>query len=495
MKIIRKTPMKVFIMLVTCLLLVSFSSSNEKSFEAVKIIKIAGDESFPPYEFLEENGSYRGFNVDIMNAIAVETGVHIEIIPMEWQEALNALGNGRVDAIQGMTKSQSREEFYMFSQEIVTNSQVIFVLKDTVTISSEKDLGGHTVALQKGDISWEKLKNIPNINIVFTENQNQAMNFLLQGKADAFVGNRLVGLYNLQKANKSNNVKIVGEPLNVSQYCSAVLIGNSDILEVLNSGIEKIKSNGTYEKIYFKWFGESFNNNSKEYRKFIFIGLFIVMLLLVLIIAYALINRSLKRAIDERTSEIAATNEKLEGMNELLVNEINERKKVEDMAWHQAHFDYLTDLPNRRLFIKKLNNAIEKSKLNDEKIAVLFVDLDDFKHVNDSLGHQCGDDLLIKFAERLLEVCNPYTIVSRFGGDEFTIMLENINNPSEAYKLVERLTESLNRPFIIDNNIVTQYASIGVSIYPESGEDADALLNSADNMMYEIKAKNKRSRK
>lgn len=492
MRIIKKNLVKVFLILFTCLILTSFTIDSTTSPSTVKIIKVAGDKSFPPYEFLEENGIYRGFNVDIMNAIAVETGVHIEIIPMEWQEALDALANGEVDAIQGMTKSKSREVIYKFSEEIVINSQVIFVLKDTETISELKDLQGHTVAVQKGDVTWEILDNIPNINIVFTENQAQAMKLLLDNAVDSFVGNRLVGLYNLQKNKISDKVKIVGEPLNVNEYCNAVLEGNSELIEVFNNGIEEIKENGVYEKIYFKWFGESFNNSGKPYKEFIIIFLVTVTLLVLMIIAYALINNGLKKAIDERTSEIAATNEKLENTNQLLTKEINEREKAEGLVWHQAHFDYLTDLPNRRLFIKKLNTAIEDSKINKKKIAVLFIDLDDFKLVNDSFGHQSGDDLLIKFAERLLCISGPNAVVSRFGGDEFTILLEDLKDTPRAEELVQKLTEAMEKPFNISNRSIYQYASIGVSLYPESGQDADALLNSADNMMYEVKEKHKK---
>lgn len=495
MKFIKNTLVKIFLILAACLFLVSFSIENKTTSETVKVIKVAGDESFPPYEFLESNGIYRGFNVDIMNAIAVETGVHIEIIPMEWQEALNALGDGEVDAIQGMTKSLNREKVYLFSDDIVTNSQVIFVLNNTETISDVSDLQGHTVAIQKGDITMEKLNNVPNIKIVFTENQSQAMNLLLEGKVDSFIGNRLVGLYNLQKTKMSENVKIVGEPLNVSQYCSAALKGNDGILNVLNKGIKAIKNNGTYEKIYSKWFGESFHNRAKMHKKYLVIFLIGAALLIVLIVIYALINKGLKRAIDERTSELAVANEKLESINQLLVKEIDERKKVEDLVWHQAHFDYLTGLPNRRLFIDKLDKAIRKAKYLNRKVAVFFIDLDNFKDVNDRLGHEYGDNLLKRFGERLLEVCGSAVIVSRFGGDEFTIVLENIKHIREVNNLLQKLNESMKEPYIINKHSINQYASIGVSIYPESGKDADALLNSADYMMYEVKEKGKKGNK
>lgn len=495
MRVLKKIIPRVLMALLICAIILPLSLSNQASTPIVeKIIKIAGDKSFPPYEFIEGNGIYRGFNVDIMNAVAVETGVHFEIIPMEWKDALDALEKGEVDAIQGMTKSDEREKIYSFTEEILINSQVIFVPKAFETISDKNDLSGHVVVVQKGDISYEAIKNIANIQIVFADNQIDAMKLLLEGKVDAFVGNRLVGRYNIQKLRASNKVKIVGTAIRESEYGPAVIKGNTEVLQVFDRGIKKIKDNGTYEKIYYKWFGESFYDVERIYGKYIIIPIGIVVFLSIIIFVYVWINRKLKKGIEERTAAIEAAKRELEEVNKHLLNEIRERKKVEDLVWHQAHYDYLTDLPNRRLFIKKLIDAIDRASTEKALLAVLFLDLDDFKNINDNYGHQSGDELLVKFSEKLLEYCGPNTVVSRFGGDEFTILLEDISDVAEVYSFVEKLNKSFEKSLKVNGIDIKLYASIGVSIYPENGRDADELLNKADNMMYITKQNNKQAR-
>lgn len=113
------------------------------------MIRVAGDNNFPPFEYLSDSGVYTGFNVDIMNAVSIETGIRFEYYPMPWNEAVQAMRSGKVDAIQGMKYNQEREEIYDFSAPYFTSSQGIFVLKDNMYIRKIEDLKGRKVAVQK----------------------------------------------------------------------------------------------------------------------------------------------------------------------------------------------------------------------------------------------------------------------------------------------------------------------------------------------------------
>ncbi|NLK45009.1 MAG: transporter substrate-binding domain-containing protein [Tissierellia bacterium] len=299
------------ILSILTIIIILFTSSSSRANAHKRVIKIGGDNNYPPYEFTDEDGNFRGFNVDMMRAIGIELGLEIELIPMSWQEAMEALERGEVDAIQGMTKSKIREEKFDFTLPLVTNSQAIFVLKDTNYISSIEDLKGRKASFQEGDISYELSLEVKNIIHYIRTNQEEAIDLLLDGQVDAFIGNRLTGIYYLQKEGNFDKVKIVGEPMHETEYCVSVLKGNSQLLELFNSGIEAIKKNGTYDKIYKKWFGETFNDKTKYFQNLLYVS--ITILLIVSIIAFLNLywNKNLKKKVTERTEELNILNKEL----------------------------------------------------------------------------------------------------------------------------------------------------------------------------------------
>lgn len=241
-----------------------------------KVVTIGGDENYPPYEYVDRDGDYKGFNVDVMKAIANAEGIDIRLKPMEWSEALDALDAGRIDVIQGMSKSIQRNEKFDFSGPLISNSQVIFVRNETTNIVEPKDLAGHTVAIQSGDINSEIVKQIKGIMISPYDNQEQAMDALLLGEVDAFVGNKLTGTFVLQNMRQYNRVKIVGEPLSVTSYCSAVKNGNAQLLTLLNKGLDTIKEDGTYDLLYDKWFGKAISYDGLERSRLMILGIFLL---------------------------------------------------------------------------------------------------------------------------------------------------------------------------------------------------------------------------
>ena len=172
-----------------------------------------------------------------------------------------------------------------------------------------------------------------------------------------------------------------------------------------------------------------------------------------------------------------------------IYTDISERIKQEEIVKYQAYYDQLTNLPNRRIFMERLEVAIGIAKEQNKMIAVLFIDLDKFKNINDSFGHNIGDKLLIAVGCRLTNSVKSGDLVARMGGDEFIIMLENIESKDIAFNIIRRIHESFGSPFIIDGNEINISASIGTSFYPCDGEDGEALLIKSDNRMYLEKSK------
>ncbi|QYG09040.1 bifunctional diguanylate cyclase/phosphodiesterase [Janthinobacterium sp. PAMC25594] len=186
-----------------------------------------------------------------------------------------------------------------------------------------------------------------------------------------------------------------------------------------------------------------------------------------------------------------------------LVRDISERKRTEEQIRRLAYCDSLTGIPNRQAFLETLERELLRSKEHDKKFAVLFMDLDAFKRINDTLGHDVGDHLLKVVSERLRETIRPSDLVlraehefeasfggsnlARLGGDEFTILIPDLERVEDALNVAHRVKEAMRRPFMIEAHEIFVTASIGISLYPEDGEDCNSLLKYADTAMYHAK--------
>ena len=171
-----------------------------------------------------------------------------------------------------------------------------------------------------------------------------------------------------------------------------------------------------------------------------------------------------------------------------VARDITDRKRAEEVISYQAYHDILTDLPNRMLFKDRLGLAVIQAKRKLTELAVMFVDLDRFKLVNDTLGHVKGDELLQQAALRLKECLRKGDTLARQGGDEFTIVLPELRDRTDAKVIAEKFLESLQKPFDLDGHQVHISASIGIAVYPSDGESIDELLRHADIAMYQVKA-------
>lgn len=167
--------------------------------------------------------------------------------------------------------------------------------------------------------------------------------------------------------------------------------------------------------------------------------------------------------------------------------DISERKELETQIKHQAYHDTLTGLPNRALFVDSLRSACQRAKRRGSALAVLFLDLDDFKSINDSMGHEAGDRLLAGVAERILACVRPQDTVARLGGDEFTILLDRISSVEDAIEVAQRILRSLQTPIVLPNGKAFAETSIGIAFSRNGEHHAESLLHDADMAMYHSK--------
>jgi diguanylate cyclase (GGDEF)-like protein len=190
-------------------------------------------------------------------------------------------------------------------------------------------------------------------------------------------------------------------------------------------------------------------------------------------------HEELEQRVVERTAELASANSQLQ-------EEVFERMQAEQRIWHVAHHDGLTGLPNRTLLHDRLQQALAQAQRSQHRVAVMFLDLDRFKTVNDTLGHAVGDELLKHVAERLTGVVRAVDTVSRLGGDEFVIVLHEAS-PDDVVQVAEKILGAL-APVSIDGHQLRATPSIGISMFPDDGDEVFALMKNADTAMYHAKA-------
>jgi diguanylate cyclase (GGDEF)-like protein len=171
----------------------------------------------------------------------------------------------------------------------------------------------------------------------------------------------------------------------------------------------------------------------------------------------------------------------------LAIEDITERKKYEEKIQQMAFHDSLTGLPNRKLFSDRLGIVLAQAKRNKKKVGIVMLDLDNFKDVNDTLGHDVGDILLKAVAERLSGTLRKSDTVARFGGDEFVLIFPDMEVIEEAIQVVQKIIDRFHKPFLIDTHQLVVTTSIGIAVYPNDGMDEEILMKNADIAMYQAK--------
>lgn len=463
--------------LIVLCILISYNYGNSKGDKAVEDrdklrIKIAGDNNFPPYEFIDDKGNYKGFNIDIIEALGEAMDVEVQLIPMRWSDAVLALERGQIDAIQGMSKIPAREGKYLFTQSTIVNSSAIFIKKGVDHIKGIEDLKGARIAYQVGDINEDRIRDIPFAIMVPRYSQIEGIQALLDDEADAFIGNKITAIYQLNKMKKADRVKIVGDPIGQTAYGPVVHKDNKEIYELLNIGLDKIKEDGVYDKIYKKWFGDelSFGNFILwAYTKQIIVAVSIVAIIL---LGLSVWNNRLKLEVSKRTKELELANESL--------------KSHQEEIYRLAYFDSNTSLPNRLYFIEELNRSLKELN-DDQKLAVLYLDLDRFKHINDTLGHNIGDEVLRLVGLRLGKIVGRGNLIAKSGGDEFLILIKDIHDQIQAVHIANGIIEDFKRPILANGYKLYLTTSIGIATYPEAGTSSSYLIKNAETALYKAK--------
>lgn len=284
---------------------------------AAETLRVAGDENFPPYEFVDSDGIFKGFNVDLMKAIGLFTDLEFEFLPMPWEEAYASIEAGQADIIQGMKVSEARKLRFAFSTTSVQNTDSIYICSDTKGIKTFSDLAGKRVGVDYGDVRNAFLDTLENVSAISYQNPEKALLSLHRGDVDAMIGNTLVISYFSTRNNIFDEVTVVGKAFNKQNYAIAVAVDSTELLARLNKGIEAVQESGIYDQIYRKWFGVPVSSPTQNIGFVVAVAAGSILVIMSISYIYHRINWRLKAIIAEETAKEKAAMDKLREYDKL----------------------------------------------------------------------------------------------------------------------------------------------------------------------------------
>lgn len=545
---------------------------------------------YPPFEFVED-GERSGMTIELARWMATELGFSARFIDAPFQQAQNAVLDGKAHVLTSLFYSRRREKKFDFTKTIFEVPASIFVRSERTDIKSLQDLNGKLIAMQAGDYAKEFLENHKiSFQAVYTDNFAQATDLVAAQKADAVIGDEQIVWYHIYKNRLTDKIKKVGEPLYTGQNCMAVREGNRILAGVLNKGISLAQKTGTLEKINRKWLGTALGvyRTPPKYLMQIIVAMTAVVALMTMIWFW---NMRLRKLVAKRTEALersenqyrtliqnvnvgvyrttgdpdgrfikfnpalerifgygpeddlasvpvaklyADPRQRAEFLEQIardgtikgkvmemrrkdgthfwvacsataefddkgevkwidgIIEDITKRKEYEDELSYHAYHDPLTGLFNRNALLEKLEESLKNALRYERRLAVLFIDLDHFKLVNDTYGHEYGDEVLRQVAERFKSILRESDLVFRFGGDEFAVVLAGAKS-LEPKPVAEKIIYELSRPYRVDSETIDFIRpSIGIAIFPQHGRDGKTLLRCADKAMYQAKCASKR---
>jgi diguanylate cyclase (GGDEF)-like protein len=433
-------------------------------------IKVGFVKDWPPVEFLNDENQVEGINKDVLDIIAKRAEITFEYMPYDsWQSLSQALDEQVVDLAGGVALTDERLQTFGFSQKFWENPWVILHRKSLGQQNSLRSFYAKKVAIVKGYQIVNKIaKDYPQILLNVVETTQDGLLALQQGEVDGFLEPILSASELLKRESlMSLMISFADElKLDTEQNENHFMVRKDwpELVSILDKGIESI-STRERQKITDKWYSIEINTGlDRNVVMRVTIQIAIVVLVIIAFIIY---------------------------WNRRLYNEVNQRKQLQEQMKHMAMHDSLTGLANRTLLKEQLNNLIALHKRQQLMMAVMFIDLDGFKVVNDSYGHDIGDELLVAIAKRLKNCVRDSDTLVRFGGDEFVVVLTGLHQSKEASFIAEKIIKTLQKPF--DLSIVTTCVtcSIGIAVYPDDGETDVDLVKTADSLMYQVKSSGK----
>lgn len=432
-----------------------------------------------PIIFQDGRGEWAGLAVDVLEATAKRENWRIEYVGGHWRNLMARLEAGEIDLLVGIAYSPERAARLHYTEQTLVSNWGIVYRAPGVDVGSLLDLRGRRVALMSGSIhsrAFEKLMSEFQLQFepVMEPSYAAVLSALQDGRADAGVINRIFSI-ETGDAFRAYPTPVIFNPVEV-RY-AAPKQGNATIIRALDRQLTLMKADpeSIYHHSVRRWLTGKTSTVMPEWVPW---GVGVALGLVFFVLA---MNVLLRRQVKVRTQELVENTLRLQG-------EIEQRHDAQERLNRLAYYDSLTGLSNRVLFRDRFQQALAQAQRDKRKMAVILLDLDRFKDVNDSLGHPMGDRLIRVMAERFRRVVRDSDSIARLGGDEFTVLLTEVDTPESVSPIAERLLRYCAEPTQISGTDVYMSASLGVAIYPDDAGDIDSLLKHADTAMYQAKS-------
>jgi len=456
-------------------------SSTEKNWLAThKNIVVAFDSNFPPYSYVDEQGRIAGMSVDYFNLMAKKTGVTFSFSQLDdWQSIHNDAikKEGEIDVIATMVNLSSRQQWFNFTQAYIFKSLVIVTNKRNKSIAKKSDISDKTVALvNKYQYAEKIIKEYPNIVPYYVNSIKDGLEAVSAGKAQAMIAFLSATEWYKDKYFLSNLHVAAFYDKNSSNESIAIRKTLPELTSILQKALNAISVEEKH-KIAEKWLPDLLEH--KTYQNIIR-DLAIVSAIALALFLMVIYLRRKNKQISSAEYSAKLANEKLVIFSNSLEEQVKERT---EKLFNLSYFDPLTKLANKNLFYKKVGKIINEYVNTSRSFALLFLDINRFKYINDNLGHKIGDDVIKKIAARLTETLKIDDVIARSGGGEFTVVLTDIDAQG-ALNMVRRLLMALKEPYLVHSDPINLTFSVGVAMFPENGVSLNSLMQRSNAAMY-----------
>ena len=422
------------------------------------VIRVGIDRAFPPFGFVTEENQYKGFTADVLSLIATRLGIKLEILKdTAWNDTIQLAQQGDIDLIAGIVNTADRQHYLHFTPSYIETPTIIINdgLKNGY-IGQLKNLHNKRVAVEKGSFASDVLaKDHPQIIQVAVQNTEVALGLVAAGRADAYIGNAVAASFLIKELGLSS-LFFSGQTPYSSNHSLGITKPNPLLASIMSKTLASIDQH-TKDTLATKWFGMQVYPHISQSTALTLAGLSCLLLALAGTWIYTLHRARKALHLSERTVR------------------------------YQANVDSLTGLINRRYLYTILTDECSRPTDSQQHFALLFLDLDQFKEVNDTLGHNIGDELLKRVAKRLRNCVRADDLVGRLGGDEFTIILYDVQETKDLARIATTICNSLSNEFRVQGHSINVSTSIGITRFPQDAWSADEILINADQAMYACK--------
>ncbi len=437
------------------------------------VLLFAPERDFPPFSFVDSQGQHRGLSADVLDLVQEHTGLKFQAVAAgDRSSNVDRLKRHEVDLLTSLRPTAEREQYIAFTSAYVSSPAVVLRRRADHRAGDLSRMGGQRVAVDRNSAAEDFVRRTyPDVVLVEVDFAAQGLRDLVTGDVDACAVNLATASYVIER-DRLGGLRVAGE----TGYFSTLTLGYRKdwpmLGRVLEKGLAQI-SEAERATMIARWIPLSDVAwwQRPEVQRVLGAAAIGTGLLMGGLLLW---NRALRRAVSQRT--------------DALQKELAERQRLETRLRTLAEHDTLTGLMNRAALTEALRRSLALATRQKWSVAVVFIDLDKFKAVNDSMGHAAGDELLRQIAARLQGCLRESDLLGRLGGDEFIVVAEALHDgPRNAIELTDKLLMQMKRPFLVEGQSLAMGFSAGIAIYPGDGDTPEALVANADAAMYRAK--------